>query len=97
VYIDLMQGGEGKAILAYADRMRPNRVEPFPAVMLSDVDQAVLDRVSPDVTTYTTETLTKMYIGEISLNEWNNYVNTLNSMGIAEIQKVKQGQYDRSK
>jgi putative aldouronate transport system substrate-binding protein len=97
VYIDLMQGGEGAATLAYAERMRPNRVEPFPAVMISDADQAVLDRVSPDVSTYTTEILTKMYIGEISFNEWNNYVTALNSMGIAEMQKVRQAQYDRSK
>jgi putative aldouronate transport system substrate-binding protein len=97
VYIDLMQGGAGKEILAYANRMRPYRIEPFPKLMVSDSDQAIIDRISPDVTTYTTETLTKMYIGEISFNEWNNYVNALNSMGLGEIQKVRQGQYDRSK
>jgi putative aldouronate transport system substrate-binding protein len=97
VYIDLMQGGEGPAILEFANKVRPFRVEPFPALMLSDSDQAIVDRVSTDIGTYVSETVTKMIIGEIPLSEWDNYVRTLNSMGLAEILAVRQKQYDRSK
>jgi putative aldouronate transport system substrate-binding protein len=95
VYIDLMS--ESPAILAFADRMRPNRVEPFPAVMLSDADQSIIDRIQPDIGTYVAENLAKFLIGEQPLSAWNNYVQTLNSIGLADVQKIRQQQYDRSK
>jgi putative aldouronate transport system substrate-binding protein len=88
---------ESPAVLAFAARMKPNRVEPFPAIMLSDADQSIIDRIQPDINTYVAENLAKFLIGEQPLSAWDNYVRTLNSLGLADVLKVRQSQYDRSK
>jgi putative aldouronate transport system substrate-binding protein len=94
VYAALVAGSDA---IPYGERMRPYRVEPFPQVMLTDQQQLVLDRYNADFETYSNEIRTKLLIGELPFSEWDNYVRTLNSMGLAEIQAVKQYQYDRSK
>jgi putative aldouronate transport system substrate-binding protein len=65
--------------------------------MLSDADQSIIDRIQPDINTYVAENLAKFLIGEQPLSAWNNYVQTLNSLGLADVLKVRQSQYDRSK
>jgi putative aldouronate transport system substrate-binding protein len=94
VYVAL---NEGTPTIPFGEKLLPYRVEPFPSIMLSDENQAVIDRIQPDITTYSNEIRLKFLIGEIPLSEWDNYVRTVNSMGLAEIQKIRQWQYDRSK
>jgi putative aldouronate transport system substrate-binding protein len=77
--------------------MLPYRVEPFPAIMLSDEHQSIVDRIQPDISTYSNETRLKFLIGEIPLSEWDNYVRTVNSMGLEQLREVRQWQYDRGK
>jgi putative aldouronate transport system substrate-binding protein len=93
-YLALNIGDPG---ISFGEKMLPYRVEPFPAIMLSEENQSIVDRIQPDISTYSNETRLKFLIGEIPLTEWDNYVRTINSMGLAEIQKVRQWQYDRSK
>jgi putative aldouronate transport system substrate-binding protein len=87
----------GSPAIPFAEKLLPYRAEPFPALMLSDEDQAVIDRINPDLSTYTNEMLTKFLIGEIPFSEWDTYVRTVQSMGLDEIQRVQQRVYDRSK
>ncbi|MCL2479663.1 MAG: extracellular solute-binding protein, partial [Treponema sp.] len=94
VYIALNQG---TAAIPFGQKMLPYRVEPFPEVMLSAEDQAVIDRVQPDIQTYCDETRVKFLTGEIPLSNWDNYVQTLKSMGLDDVQKIRQQQYNRSK
>jgi putative aldouronate transport system substrate-binding protein len=87
----------GSPAIPFGEMLLPYRVEPFPPIMLSDENQAVVDRINPDISTYSNETRLKFLIGEIPLSEWDNYVRTINSMGLAEIQRVRQWQYDRGR
>ncbi|MDR2376523.1 MAG: hypothetical protein LBD96_08810, partial [Treponema sp.] len=94
VYVAL---NAGSPAIPFGEKLLPYRVEPFPAIMLSEEYQSIVDRIQPDISTYSNETRLKFLIGEIPLTEWDNYVRTVNSMGLAEIQKIRQWQYDRGK
>jgi putative aldouronate transport system substrate-binding protein len=85
------------AVLEHSEKVKNFRILPFPAGMLSDAEFNIVSRYGPDLATYQNETITKMIIGDIPMSDWDNYVRTLNSLGIAEIQKVRQAQYDRGK
>jgi putative aldouronate transport system substrate-binding protein len=85
------------SVLELAETLKKYRVLPFPGNMLSSAENDIVSRYSPDLSTYRTETITKMLIGETPLSEWDNYVSTLNRLGLAELQKVRQAQYDRGK
>jgi putative aldouronate transport system substrate-binding protein len=87
----------GSPAIPFAERLLPYRVEPFPAIMLSDEHQSIVDRIQPDIQTYSNETRLKFLIGEIPLSEWDNYVRTVNSMGLEQLREVRQWQYDRGK
>jgi putative aldouronate transport system substrate-binding protein len=94
VYIALNKGSDA---IPFAERLSSNMTEPFPALMLSDEDQAVIDRIQPDISTYASEVRVKMLIGEIPLSNWDSYVQTLRSMGLDELQKIRQKTFDRSR
>jgi putative aldouronate transport system substrate-binding protein len=93
-YIDL---NEGTDAIPFGQRLLPYRVEPFPEVMLSADEQRVVDRLQPDIKTYHDETRVKFLIGEIPLSNWDSYVQTLRSMGLDDVQRVRQQQYNRGK
>ncbi|MDR0387447.1 MAG: extracellular solute-binding protein [Treponema sp.] len=94
VYTALNQGSPA---IPFGEQLLPYRVEPFPSIMLADENQAIVDRIQPDIDTYVNETLLKFLIGEIPLTEWDNYVRTVNSMGLEQLGRVRQWQYDRGK
>jgi putative aldouronate transport system substrate-binding protein len=85
----------GSPALPFGEKLLSYRVEPFPAIMLSEEHQSIVDRIQPDVSTYSNETRLKFLIGEIPLTEWDNYVRTINSMGLEQLREVRQWQYDR--
>jgi putative aldouronate transport system substrate-binding protein len=87
----------GSPAIPFAEKLLPYRVEPFPSIMLSDEYQSIVDRIQPDISTYSNETRLKFLIGEIPLTEWDNYVRTVNSMGLEQLRQVRQWQYDRGK
>jgi len=93
-YVDLNQGTDA---IPFGQRLLQYRVEPFPEVMLSAEDQAIIDRYQTDITTYHSETRVKFLTGDLPLSNWDNYVQTLRSMGLDNVQRVRQSQYDRSK
>lgn len=48
-----------------------------------------------DIGTYTNETITKFIQGEESLDNWDDFVETLENLGINEVIEIRQAQYDR--
>jgi putative aldouronate transport system substrate-binding protein len=87
----------GTPAIPFCEKLLPYRVEPFPAIMLSEEHQSIVDRIQPDIQTYSNEIRLKFLVGELPLSEWDNYVRTVNSMGLGELQRVRQWQYDRGK
>ncbi len=53
-------------------------------------------RIMTDITTYRDETLAKFITGQAPI-DWNQFTGRLKSMGIEQIVKSKQNQYDRMK
>ena len=93
-YVDLNVGTDA---IPFGQRLLSYRVEPFPEVMLTAEEQRVIDRLQPDIKTYQDETRVKFLIGEIPLSNWDSYVQTLRSMGLEDVQKIRQQQYNRGK
>ena len=47
------------------------------------------------IQTYVSENITAFIFGDKSLNDWNEYVTTLDKMGLGECQKIQQAAYER--
>lgn len=85
---------QGNAI-SYAEGL--NMIEPFPDVMSTPEEQEILDMYQTDFNTYYKESLLKFITGADSMDNYQMFVDTLTSMGLDELTKVKQAQLDRSK
>ncbi|NSW89072.1 MAG: extracellular solute-binding protein [Firmicutes bacterium] len=48
-----------------------------------------------DINTYVEQMIAKFIIGEEPLDKWDNYVNTVKSMGLDELTKIMQDAYDK--
>jgi len=69
-------------------------VNPFPFIYAEDKDIEFINRYINDITTYRDEMVIKFILGEESLDNFNKYIETLNSMGVKDILPIKQKQYD---
>lgn len=49
-----------------------------------------------DVDTYVKESMTRFAVGEMPITEWDNYIATLNSMGLDRYLEILQSGYDRA-
>lgn len=84
----------GSNAIPYAKSL--NLVEPFPQVMATLEEQEILDMYESDFDTYCDETLIKFLTGAESLETYQTFLNTLDNMGMEDLQQVKQDQFDRS-
>ena len=66
-----------------------------PTLSLTTEESEVLASYGADITTYAAETLPKFIIGDMSMDQWDSYVETLKGMNIEEIIAVYQAAYDR--
>ena len=55
-----------------------------------------LSTLSTDINTYVKESMVRFATGEMPLTEWDNYVETLNSMGLDRYTELLQAGYDRA-
>jgi hypothetical protein len=53
--------------------------------------------ISPDLTTYSTELITALILGEKSLDNWNAYMADLKRLGLDELITINQARTDRAK
>lgn len=86
----------GSPAIPYAEALLDKRVESFPAMMATVEEQTIVDRIQPDLRTFTNESIAKFITGAQPLDEFDAYVETLKSIGLEELQAVKQAQFDRS-
>lgn len=50
-----------------------------------------------DLDTYSQELLTKLILGQKSLDDWDSYMDDLKRLGLDELIGIYQGRYDRTK
>jgi putative aldouronate transport system substrate-binding protein len=74
-----------------------SRPPSFPNVMPFPQEASSLRAVQADFDTFVTEQIAKFIMGERPIAEYDRFMNELDDMGLQDILKVKQTQYDRYK
>ena len=77
-----------------------NTVNYSPLTMLAVATQEETKRTSEiltDLDTYSQELLTKLILGQKSLDDWDSYMDDLKRLGLDELTEIYQGRYDRTK
>ena len=69
--------------------------DPFPEMLGTAEESEVFTSIWPDLSTYLNEMFTAFVIGTESLDNFDKYVETANSMGMQEVIAVKKAQYER--
>ena len=87
---------EGNNAVAYANLLANAMVEPFPNVMPTEEEQAILDRIGPDFNTYVEENIILFLMGVNSMDQYDDFLNTLHAIGLDELVAVRQAHFDRS-
>lgn len=68
---------------------------PFPNIYSTAEETSIISMYLIDVTTFVDERAVSFICGYTSLDEFDSYIETLKSMQVEELIKVRQGQYDR--
>ena len=70
---------------------------PWPFIFAEDDEAEIVSDYLVDLTTYADEMNVAFITGTTSLDEYDNYVDTLKSMHLDDLLKVRSAQYDRYK
>jgi putative aldouronate transport system substrate-binding protein len=81
--------------LLWADDPNVDSSLNLPPYSLSTAEQNLRTRVMADISTYTDEMVLKFITGAEKLDKFDQFVSTINAMGLPEILKLEQGAYDR--
>jgi putative aldouronate transport system substrate-binding protein len=85
----------GTKVETIADEYRGKMLDPFPQVLGTDEEASVMSELWPDLETYLDESFVNFVIGNKPLSDFDAYVAQAKSLGLDEVIKVKQAQYDR--
>ncbi|OJG10545.1 ABC transporter, solute-binding protein [Enterococcus aquimarinus] len=77
------------------EKMEPVAEVPFPLLYLTKEENDKVSTSATDLQTYTTEMEAKFITGVTSFDEWDKYVETIESMGVEEYVAAYQAAYDR--
>ncbi len=66
-----------------------------PPYKLSTDESTEASRIMGDIKTYSDEMTLKFITGEVPMSEWENYVATIESLGIGQVLEIHQTAYDR--
>lgn len=64
--------------------------------MATEEENEILNDLTSDFETYSEELLTKLILGQESLDNWDKYIEELKSLGLDELMAVMQARYDRT-
>lgn len=94
---DMLEGVSNKAMAAsllWNENLDFEHMRIFLGALTAEESENVTSRVN-DINTLSVEFATKVIIGEESLDNWDNFVANVESMGLDEILKVYQTAYER--
>ena len=72
-----------------------NMLQPFPEMIPTKEETDRTNSVMPDIDTYVNEMIIKFVIGKEPIENFDKFVDAVRGMGIEEVVKIKQAQYDR--
>ncbi|MFB1049870.1 oxidoreductase [Paraliobacillus sp. JSM ZJ581] len=96
---DYFQGGESAPqSMAAAEKIAPFATEEvWPRFTFTEEENKVLQSTGQDISKYAEEMRDKFITGKADLSEWDQYVETINSMNFDQFVEVYQQAYDRYK
>lgn len=83
------------ASLEAADKIEPYVPEIWPAFNYTNEENQVLSSTGSDINKYVDEMREKFIAGEEDFSEWDNYIETIEGMGLDEYMEIQQDAYDR--
>lgn len=94
---------ENVSALKLSDPVHAERAELYQPYIVDRIEFAIptteefekTARLYTDITTYRDEMVTKFIMGQEDFNSWDSFVSQLKEMGMDEVLKVRQAQYDR--
>jgi putative aldouronate transport system substrate-binding protein len=79
------------------DRLMPLIVRKFSTGMPTDNESERVASIAKDLNTYRDEMITKFIVGDVSLDQWDEYIATMERLGVNELIEIYQQQYERIK
>lgn len=79
----------------FSKDIKPILKEPFPMFLAGKEEQTRLMHLENGINNYREEMIDNFIIGKEPLSKFKEYINTLKGMGLDELLKIKQKQYDR--
>lgn len=82
--------------LENAENMAPYLIEePWPFFFYEEEEQATLESLGADIQKYVAEMEAQFVTGETPFDEWDNYVKTLEEMGLDEYMEIQEKALER--
>lgn len=81
--------------VAAAELIEPYIPEIWTGFTYTQEENDILTSIGADITKYVTESRDKFISGDLSFDEWDNYVETLEGMGLDQYMEVQQAAYER--
>src|SRR5699024_3012799 len=79
-----------------AEKLEPDAIDnPLPQLPYTNDEMKTLDSLGSDIEKYVNEMQDKFIEGQISLDEWDDYVETIEKMGLEEYMEIQQDAYER--
>lgn len=82
-------------IFAQAESLLEYRRIPFPLVYLTPEEQKQLGTLRSDLSSYYNEWAAKFIVGDVSFDQWDKYVKTIEDIGVDKMVEIFQAAYDR--
>lgn len=79
-----------------AERLEPNLIDnPTPQLPYNEEESKKMESIGADIEKYVGEMTDKFVEGQVSFDEWDDYIETLEKMGLDEYMEIQQTAYDR--
>ncbi|MFD1415959.1 type 2 periplasmic-binding domain-containing protein [Oceanobacillus jeddahense] len=94
---DYFQGGEtAPQSMEAAEKIEPQVIdEVWPRFTFTEEENRILQSTGEDINKYVEEMRDKFITGDEDLDNWDSYIQTIEQMGMEELQEVYQAAYDR--
>lgn len=67
----------------------------YPNIFFTEEELKTIDKLKPEIQTYTNSIRAKFMLKGVSDSEWSDYLAPLKNMGLDDLMKVYQDGYDR--
>lgn len=95
-YLTFNEGGESASLTKnLVENVLPYGKPVYPDVFLTDEEQDRVNKIQTDLETYVDQMEAKFIVGDISIDKWDEYIETTKKIGVEELIDIYQTAFDR--